>query len=126
MWIEKIVGDLGDKKRWKEYRARLKALPPAYESTGRALERYLLYFGPSSDPQALLGMVDALADLMEQSAAAGTPIRDIVGEDPVEFAETFLANYSEGGWVHKERARLASAIDDAAGRSTQNSTEADS
>ena len=59
-------------------------------------------------------MLEDLADLFEQSAANGTPIRAVVGEDPVEFAETFLANYSEGQWINKERSRLIKAIDDAA------------
>ena len=39
----------------------------------------------------------------------------IVGDDPVEFAETFLANYSEGQWINKERKRLTDAIDRVAG-----------
>ena len=29
MFIEKIIGDLGDKKRWRQYKARIRALPPA-------------------------------------------------------------------------------------------------
>jgi hypothetical protein len=33
----------------------------------------------------------------------------------VEFAETFLANYSEGQWINKERRRLTDTIDRAAG-----------
>ena len=44
----------------------------------------------------MVPMYGDLADLFEQSAANGTPIREIVGEDPVEFVETFVANYSEG------------------------------
>jgi DNA-binding ferritin-like protein (Dps family) len=56
-------------------------------------------------------MLDDLADLFEQSAADGTPIREIVGENPVEFAETFLRNYSEGQWINKERERLINAIE---------------
>jgi DNA-binding ferritin-like protein (Dps family) len=63
-------------------------------------------------------MLEDLADLFEQSAANGTPIREIVGEDPVEFAETFLQNYSEGQWINKERERLTKAIDRAAGEDT--------
>jgi DNA-binding ferritin-like protein (Dps family) len=40
-------------------------------------------------------MLEDLADLFEQGAADGTPLRDVVGEDPVEFAEAFLANYPQ-------------------------------
>ena len=46
-FIEKIVGDLGDKRRWRQYKARVKALPTTYRTTAKALERYLTYFGRS-------------------------------------------------------------------------------
>jgi DNA-binding ferritin-like protein (Dps family) len=55
-------------------------------------------------------MFEDLADLFEQAAADGTPIREIVGEDPVEFVEALLQNYSKGGWVTRERERLLNAI----------------
>ena len=58
-------------------------------------------------------MMEDLADLFEQSAANGTPIREIVGEDPVEFIETFLQNYEEGRWINKERERLIKTIEQA-------------
>ena len=38
-----------------------------------------------------LTMFDDLADLLERAAADGTPVREIVGDDPVEFAEAFAA-----------------------------------
>ena len=60
-------------------------------------------------------MFEDLADLFEQSAADGTPIRVIVGEDPVEFVEAFLQNYEKGGWIGRERERLTNAIDRVAG-----------
>lgn len=60
-------------------------------------------------------MLEDLADLFERAAADETPVRAIVGDDPVEFAEEFLQNYSEGQWINKERARLTTAIDRAAG-----------
>jgi DNA-binding ferritin-like protein (Dps family) len=112
--IEKVVGSFGDKKRWRDHKARTKRLPPNYRAAIDALERYLTYFGAITKGDILMSMLDDLADLFEQSAANGTPIRAIVGDDPVEFAETFLRNYAEGQWINKERARLTEAIDRAA------------
>jgi DNA-binding ferritin-like protein (Dps family) len=100
---------IGDKRRWREYKARVKALPASYRTTVEAIERYLMYFGPG-DGDSAASMFEDLADLFEQSAADGTPIREIVGEDPVEFAEAFVQNYSKGGWVTRERERLVNAI----------------
>jgi hypothetical protein len=47
-----------------------------------------------------------LPTFFEQSAASRTPIRDVVGEDPVEFAETFIQNYPQNLWINRERERL--------------------
>jgi len=115
MFIEKIIGDIGDKRRWRAYKARRQRLPEDYRTAVEAIERYLTYFGGITKGDTLMSMLEDLADLFEQSAAGGTSIRAIVGHDPVEFAETFLANYSEGRWINKERKRLTDTIDRVAG-----------
>ena len=108
---------IGDKRRWREYKARTRQLPDNYRAAVDALERYLMYLGPA-DGNSAASMFEDLADLFEQSAADGTPIREVVGEDPVEFIEAFLRNYPEGQWRSRERERLISAIERAAGEDT--------
>ena len=117
-WIEKVTGPLDQKKRYRQYKARKEALPANYRAAIDALERYLTYFGSITKGEILVSMLEDLADLFEQSAASETPIREIVGEDPVEFTETFVRNYSEGQWINKERERLIDAIDRAAASDT--------
>ncbi|HEX6128564.1 MAG TPA: DUF1048 domain-containing protein [Candidatus Limnocylindria bacterium] len=111
-WIEQ-------KRRWWQYKARKERLPANYRMAIDALERYSHYFGPGTADGGL-SMLEDLADLFEQSAANGTPVREIVGEDPVEFAEAFLRNYPEGHWIIREQERLVSAIERAAGEDTEN------
>ena len=53
------------------------------------------------------------ADLWERAAADGTPVRAVVGDDPVDFVEAFVAAYTGKRWIDKERARLAQAVVDA-------------
>jgi len=106
---------IGDKRRWREYKARTRQLPANYRTAVEALERYLMYLG-AADGDNAASMFEDLADLFEQAAADGTPIRAIVGENPVEFIEAFLQNYSKGGWVTRERERLTNAIDRVAGK----------
>ncbi|MFE0652585.1 DUF1048 domain-containing protein [Streptomyces sp. NPDC059534] len=89
---------IGPKKRWRAYRARVKELPENHRTAVEAIERYLMHFVPT-DEDSNASMFEDLADLFAQAAADGTPIREIVGEDPVEFADTFAQNYSEGGYV---------------------------
>lgn len=113
-YLELVIGSLDDKKRWRRYKARVKQLPENYRIAVEALERYLMHFGPA-DGAGAMEMYDDLAELFEQSAADGTPIRDIFGDDPVEFAETFMANYPLGQYRARERNRFASAVERAAG-----------
>jgi DNA-binding ferritin-like protein (Dps family) len=108
-FISKVVGEKG---QWREYKARARQLPENYRTAVDALERYLNYCGTGGDGTA---MYADLIDLFEQSAANGTPIRQIVGEDPVEFMETFVRNYPKGQWIMRERERLTKAIERAAG-----------
>jgi DNA-binding ferritin-like protein (Dps family) len=113
--ISKVIGD---KRRWRQYKARVRQLPPNYRTAVDAIERYLMYFGPM-DVDSAASLVDDVADLFERAAADETPIREIVGEDPVEFVDALVRNYSsKGGYVARERQRLISAIDRAAGEDT--------
>lgn len=108
------MGWIEQKRRYRRYKARTKQLPANYRAALAAFERYLTYFGGISEGESVVSMLEDLADLFEQSAADGTPIRAIFGDDPVEFAETFVRNYSEGQWIKKERERFVAAIDRAA------------
>ena len=72
-----------------------------------------MYYGGITDGDTLITMFGDFADLWERAAADGTPVRAIVGEDPVEFAETFVALLPGKQWIDKERDRLTRAIDDA-------------
>jgi DNA-binding ferritin-like protein (Dps family) len=110
-WIEQ-------KRRFRQYKARTERLPANYRTAIDALFNYMKFFGPGTG-DTLLPMLEDLADLFEQSAANGTPVRAIVGEDPVEFAEEFLRNYPGGQWISKERKRLTDAIDSVAGSEQQ-------
>jgi DNA-binding ferritin-like protein (Dps family) len=116
-WIESLKRSIEQKRQYRQYKARTKRLPTNYHIAIEALERYLMYFGAITKGDTMMSMLDDLADLFEQSVADGTPIRAIVGDNPVEFAEVFLQNYSEGQWINKERERLTTAIDRVAGNS---------
>ncbi|WP_437630474.1 DUF1048 domain-containing protein [Sorangium sp. So ce854] len=112
MFISKLISKMiGEKGQWWQYKARVRQLPASYRTAVDALERYLMYSGTGGDGTAIYA---DLVDLFEQSAANRTPIRQIVGEDPVEFIETFVRNYPKGEWIIRERERLTSAIERAA------------
>jgi DNA-binding ferritin-like protein (Dps family) len=105
-----IAKVIGPKRRWRAYKARVRQLPANYRSAVDAIERYLMHFVPT-DGERAVSMFEDLADLFEQAAADDTPIREVVGADPVEFVESFVQNYTEGGYVPaRARTRLTDAI----------------
>ncbi|UJP13415.2 DUF1048 domain-containing protein [Microbacterium elymi] len=112
-WIETLTGSLEQKKQYRQYKARIEALPAPYGSVAKAVERYLMVSGVVLDGDTMVTMFGDLADLWDRAAADGTPVRDIVGADPAEFAETFAQAYSGRQWIDKERARLTKAVEDA-------------
>jgi hypothetical protein len=71
-WIEQ-------KRHYRQYKARIEQLPVSYRTAVAALERYTNYLGGLGDGDSILSMLDDLADLFEQGAADGTPVREIVG-----------------------------------------------
>ena len=114
-WIEALTGSLEQKKQYRQYKARIEALPEPHRTAAKAFERYLMYNGGITDGDAemMITMLGDFADLWERAATDGTPVSTIVGEDPVEFADAFAEAYAGKRWIDKERARLTKAIDDA-------------
>jgi DNA-binding ferritin-like protein (Dps family) len=114
-WIENLTGSFEQKKLYNQYRARIDALPEPYGTAAKALQRYFMYYAGFTEGDTLVAMMSDFVDLWERAAADGTSVRAIVGDDPVEFAETFAQSYSGTHWIDKERVRLTKAIDEAAG-----------
>ncbi len=110
-WIEMVTGSLEQKKQYRQYKARLDALPEPYNDVAKAIHRYFMYSGGIEDGGTLITMLGDFADLWDRAVADGTPVRDIVGDDPVEFAEAFIQAYAGKQWIDRERARLTEAVD---------------
>ncbi|MDQ4215281.1 DUF1048 domain-containing protein [Microbacterium sp. ASV81] len=115
-WIEALTGSLEQKKQYKQDKARIEGLPAPYAAAATAMQRYLMYAGGITDGDTMVRMFSDLADLWERAAIDGTPVRDIVGDDPVDFAETFAKAYAGREWIDKERKRFTQAIDEAEGK----------
>lgn len=115
-WIEALTGSLEQKKQYRQYKARIEALPEPYRTAAKAFERYLMYNGGITDGDAemMITMLGDFADLWERAAADQTPVGTIVGDDPVAFADAFAEAYAGKRWIDKERARLTKTIEDVA------------
>ena len=102
-----------EKKRYKQYKARKEQLPASYHEAIDAVERYALRFGPTTG-ETVVRMLEDLVEIFEQGTRDGTPVREILGDDPVWFTEDFLRSYPASPWTAKEQQRLAHTINHAA------------
>jgi DNA-binding ferritin-like protein (Dps family) len=124
--IETVTGDLDDKRRWRDSMARLKALPDGYRRAADAVKRYLNATGAGgASGGSWSALYEDLADLFEQAAAARTPIRELIGDDPAAFAEEFASNYPEHRWIDAERRKLTESITRAEREQHDDATGAD-
>jgi DNA-binding ferritin-like protein (Dps family) len=84
--LDKIIGDFGEKKRWRAMKARAKALPSDYAMVYEEIQHYLWNTGRliSIDP------FDNLLDLFEEAAAAGRKVIEITGDDVAAFADELV------------------------------------
>jgi DNA-binding ferritin-like protein (Dps family) len=101
---------IGPKRRWRQYKARVRRLSAPYRTAVDGIEHYIMLFGPVTGDSAA-ALLDDVADLFERAAVDGTPIRTLVGEDPVEFVEALIRNYDKGGYVARAQNRLIGAIE---------------
>ncbi|AJT41922.1 DUF1048 domain-containing protein [Psychromicrobium lacuslunae] len=118
-WIEMVTGSLEQKKQYRQAKARLDALPEPYLSVATAFNRYFMYYGGATEGDTIVQMFLGHADLWERAAIDGTPVSEIVGDDPVEFAESFAEAYGGKRWIDKERSRLNQAVDKAIERQAE-------
>lgn len=114
-WIEALTGSLEQKKQYRQDKARIDGLAEPHRTAAQAMHRYLMYYGGITEGDTLVTMLGDLADLWERAALDGTAVRAVTGDDPVDFAESFAKAYGGKEWIDKERARLTTAIDAAAG-----------
>ena len=103
---------IGDKREWRDYKARMRSLPEPYRDAVDGIERYLFYFGAVESDTSIAIFTD-VADIFERAAADGTPNREIVGDDPSAFVDALIDNYEKGGYVAKEKRRLKETMEKA-------------
>lgn len=80
-FISKVTSRVvGDKRRWREYKARAGQLPPTYRAAIDAIERHLFLFGPT-DSESAASLFEDVADLFERVEAWVVP--DVVRADAI-------------------------------------------
>lgn len=91
--IKLIIGDMEDKRAYKQMMKRIDALPKDYRFAFRKIQHYMFSVGPPGGDMTIftdLTMFTDLVDLFESSAADGKQVLDVIGSDVGRFCDEFM------------------------------------
>lgn len=91
--IKLIIGDMEDKRAYKQIMKRVDALPKDYRFAFRKIQHYMFSVGPPGGDMTIftdLTMFTDLVDLFESSAADGKQVLDVIGSDVGRFCDEFM------------------------------------
>jgi DNA-binding ferritin-like protein (Dps family) len=84
--LDKIIGDIDDKKEWRAMEKRAKALPHDYQVVYEEIKKYMW----KSTGISTIDPFRTLIDLFEESAANGKKVLDITGDDVAAFCDELV------------------------------------
>ena len=93
--VTKVVGD---KRRWRQYKARVAQLPRTTAPRRRASNATSCTPAGCRTARPRCGCSRTSPTCSSRAAANDSSVRAVVGDDPVEFVEAFIRNYDEGSW----------------------------
>ncbi|MDQ0183829.1 DUF1048 domain-containing protein [Cytobacillus sp. FSL W7-1323] len=103
--FEKLIGS---KKRYNDYKAEKEQLPQSYKDALHALEQYMWNFAKGEN---FMEVLENMLQLFKESSIEQLPLQDIMGNDPVEFANAIMAQYPEELWFIKSQEKLRLEIE---------------
>lgn len=98
--INTIIGDLNEKKKYRDNEKRAKALPAEYAEAYNDIKHYLWNTSGILTIEPLVSLVD----MLEEAAANGKHIVDITGTDVAAFADDLVSG--EISYKDQERKKL--------------------
>jgi DNA-binding ferritin-like protein (Dps family) len=96
-FLKLIIGDLNEKRAYKEMVKRVDRLPKDYRFAFRKIQHYMFTVGaPDGDVTIFtdLSMFTDLVELFEISAAEGKKVLDVIGIDAGKFSDEFMRVYT--------------------------------
>lgn len=88
-----IIGDMADKRAYRQMMKRVAALPKDYQFAFRKIQHYMFRVGPPDGDLSIftdLTMFSDLIDFFEAGAAEGRPVLDVIGHDVSQFSDDFM------------------------------------
>lgn len=94
---------LADKQRYHQYKAEKQQLPSEYRQALDALEKYMYNFAGNN---GFMEVLYQTLELFTESAANRVPVKQVIGNDPVIFANNLMAQYPDNLWFAKMQNNL--------------------
>lgn len=91
------------KKRYKEYKNAKEQLPTDYAKAMDALEKYMFNFAKGD---GFMEVIYQVLDLLVENSNDQVPLKQVIGEDPVAFADEIMAQYPDELWIVKMQNQL--------------------
>ena len=98
--LDKIIGDLGEKKAYRENEKRAKALPSEYAASYKEIKGYIF----RTSGILTIAPLITLVDMLEEAAAEGKHVIDITGPDVAAFADELVRG--EKSYQDQQRDKL--------------------
>lgn len=98
--IDTLIGEVGEKKRFRANEKRAKSLPSEYRE---AYENIRNYLWSTSGVESIDPLI-ALVDLLEEAAASNKHVTDITGPDVAAFADELVRG--EKSYKDQQRDKL--------------------
>lgn len=96
-----------EKREFRAYQKRVNELPEEYRKAMKAIESYMWNFAKGG---SMLELLRNILEMFENSATDGLSVRDVVGDDIAEFADSLLAEFPEETWMDKMRKKLRDSM----------------
>lgn len=103
--IKKMIQE---KREYRAFKKRVNNLPEEYRKAMKAIENYMWSYAKGS---GMLELLRNILEMFENSASDGLSVRDVVGDDIAEFADSILAEFPEETWMDKMRKKLRDSIE---------------
>jgi DNA-binding ferritin-like protein (Dps family) len=93
-----VVGAREDKQEWRQYLARVRALPPDYRLVMERIQKFLWTAGGAVDEQPYRVLYD-ICEVFEEASAASRPVLEVTGDDVAAFSLNMLAAAQAETWA---------------------------
>ncbi|MEG0152208.1 MAG: DUF1048 domain-containing protein [Cellulosilyticaceae bacterium] len=104
--IKLIIGDLDDKRAYKQMMKRVDVLPKDYKFAFYKIQNYIYTVGSINADMSIfkdMTMFTDLIDLFEASAVEGRLVIDVIGSNVDSFSDEFMSAYITNEETQREK-----------------------